>query len=101
MIGRRFFELAIDMCPATGEHDARSVASASFMRLQRVADDDSVVATDECVERRRTLVIADSMGNYAGRGDAPHLPRFVRVALELWPTGLIESDDGLRERMLE
>ena len=101
MIRSSFLELAVDVGPAAREHDARTVACASFVRLERVAYDDAVVAADERSKRVGTLVVADPVADDAGRRDAPHLPGLVGLAVEARPARLIETDDRVAERVLE
>ena len=52
------------------------------MRFQRVAHDHAVVLADQRLERLGALVVANAMTDEARRGDAPHLPGLVLLAVE-------------------
>src|SRR5690606_41414545 len=75
MVGLGFLELSEHVGPAAREHDARPVACAGFVRLERVADDGALVPADQLFERRGALVGANAVADDARGGEAPHTPR--------------------------
>src|SRR5262249_2556739 len=100
-IRRSFLELAENVSPAPGERDRVVAARSGFVGLERIADDDAAVVTHQVFEGVCPLVIADAVDDGAGRGQAPHLPRSVCLAIEPWPACLVETDDGLGEHARE
>src|SRR5436305_797006 len=101
MIRRCFFEFSKHVSPTCGENDTWTVACSRFVRLERVADDDPIVAADERLERGRSLVVAYAMADNARRSDAPDLPRPRRTAVEALPARLIEANHRLSDGVIE
>jgi hypothetical protein len=71
------------------------------VRAEVVAHDRAAVPTDEILERRGTLLVADPMHDDAGRRQTPHLPLLPAATVEPRPASLIETDQGLREHVIE